>query len=228
VTARRTYRILFIGPPGAGKGTYAKHLEGRLGVPHISTGTMLRRCVAKDAPGAEKVRYHLDRGELIPDNMMIEIIKRRLSEEDTKNGFMLDGFPRTLVQAKMLDGLLDSMGLGLDYIFNIWTPYNKIVQRALNRAHCEACGRIYNLKNEDISPELLCDTCGGKLVRRGDDRAETLWHRLEVYDEKTRPIVEFYSERPQFHEIYTGGPVEDGLGKMIDIIEAAEREHDCA
>ena len=218
----KTYRILFIGPPGSGKGTYSRYLSRHFGVPHISTGEMLREAVEAGDSLGEKVKGYLERGELVPDDIMIALFEKRIDMDDTKAGFMLDGFPRTIVQAKMLDKMFKSKGKDFDYIFNLWTPYNKIVRRALNRVQCEDCGKIYNLKNNPPKVAGVCDICGGKVSRRGDDTEETLWHRLKVYDEMTKPIIDFYSNRDNFFEIYTGGPVQEGLDEMMEIISSSK------
>ncbi len=208
---------MFLGPPGSGKGTYSSYLSVYLDVPHISTGEMLREVVESGSELGKKIDGFLDRGELVSDDIMIEIFKRRILMDDTKNGFVLDGFPRTITQAKMLDEMHESIGC-FDYIFSLWTPYDQIIKRALKRAQCDDCGKIYNLKNSPPKIDGVCDICGGKIVDRDDDNEKILHHRLKVYDEITKPLVEYYSDRDSFYTIYSGGPAQEGNDEITGII----------
>jgi len=219
----RRYRILFLGPPGSGKGTYAGSLSKRYRIPHVSTGQILREAVESGSDCGNKVAPFLERGELVPDEIMIEIFQRCLSMSDMENGFILDGFPRTLDQAKLLEALFEKMNIGFDFIFNLWMPYDEIIERALGRANCESCGKIYNMIDRPPKVDSVCDDCGGRIVRRVDDTEEMLRHRLAVYDENTAPIIEYYSNKRDgcFHNIYSGGPPEEGLDEMVDIIETS-------
>ncbi len=219
-----TYRLPLIGPPGSGKGTYAERLARRFDIPHIATGDMLREAVKNGSKLGEKVKQYLDKGELVPDDVMIEVIRDRLARDDAQKGFSLDGFPRTLEQAKMLDETMGAMDADFDYIFYVWASPDEIVERTVDRVQCENCGKVYNLKNNPPAKDNVCDVCGGKVYQRDDDTEETVRRRLDVYEEKTRPIIEHYSNHSRFFKIYTGGPVGVAEVEMLKIIDETGRD----
>jgi len=188
-------RIVMVGPPGAGKGTQAKLLAGRLGVPHISTGDMFRSARAECSPLGKQVSEYLDRGELVPDDLTVAVVKRRLSKTDCASGFVLDGFPRSIVQAEELEKFLTGNRLGLTHVINVQVGERKIVERLTARRSCQRCGAIYNLLTQPPKRPGTCDACGGTLVRRSDDEEETITRRLRVYESETAPLLHFYTER---------------------------------
>ena len=219
------FRFLLIGPPGSGKGTYSERLARRFEVPHIATGDMLREAVESGTEMGKIVEGYLDRGELVPDELIIKVVEQRLLRPDARKGFSLDGFPRTLPQAKMLDELMTKMGWDFDYIFFVWADREEIIERTVNRVQCEDCGEVYNLKNNPPKEPGVCDQCGGKVIKREDDTEEMILHRFKVYDEKTAPMVDHYSSHPNFYSVNTGGPVGRAEKKMLELIK--ENEENC-
>jgi len=185
-------RIILLGPPGSGKGTQAKFLSKRYGIPHIAMGDILREEVAKKTPLGEKVNVYMSKGELVPDEIVIEVLKKRLQEADCTNGFILDGFPRTLNQAKALDNMLSELNLKIDAVIYIEVPDEEIMKRLSLRRTCKVCGRIYNLHYNPPKQDGKCDVCGGELIIRNDDKPEVIKNRLKVYNEQTKPLVNYY------------------------------------
>ena len=186
------YRLMMLGPPGAGKGTQAKRLAERLDIPHVSTGDMLREARRKQTELGEKAAEFMNAGKLVPDEVVIGIVRERLEEDDAHRGFILDGFPRTLPQAKALA----KMGVELDFVINIEVSDDEVVKRLGGRISCPECGAVYH---EEASPPVeddVCDACGNRgLVKREDDRPEAIRKRLEGYHRQTSPLIEFYSEQ---------------------------------
>jgi adenylate kinase len=187
--------IVMMGPPGAGKGTQAKFLSQKFGIPHISTGDMLREEISAGSPLGRKVEEIIKSGKLVEDSLMIDIIKERLSRKDVEKGFILDGFPRTLSQAEALDKLLDSMGKGIQYSIYVEVPEAVIVQRLSARRVCPQCGRIYNMISNPPKHDETCDVCGVKLIIRDDDKPETVKERYKIYAEMTAPVIDYYRKR---------------------------------
>lgn len=187
-------RIILLGPPGSGKGTQAKLLSKRYGIPHIAMGDILREEVAKKTPLGEKVEVYMSKGELVPDEVAIEVLKKRLREADCSNGFILDGFPRTLNQAKALDDMLSGLNLKIDAVIYIEVPDGEIIKRLSLRRTCKVCGRVYNLHYNPPKQDGICDVCGGELIIRDDDRPEVIRNRLKVYNEQTKPLVDYYEK----------------------------------
>ena len=185
-------RIILLGPPGSGKGTQAKLLSKRYGIPHIAMGDILREEVARKTPLGEKVNVYMSKGELVPDEIVIEVLKKRLQEADCTNGFILDGFPRTLNQAKALDNMLSELNLKIDAVIYIEVPDEEIMKRLSLRRTCKVCGRIYNLHYNPPKQDGKCDVCGGELIIRDDDKPEVIKNRLKVYNEQTKPLVDYY------------------------------------
>jgi adenylate kinase len=177
-------KLIFLGPPGAGKGTQAERIAERFEIAHLSTGDMLRAEIRNATPLGAAAKAYIDRGELVPDNVIIDMVKERITREDCKNGFLLDGFPRTVIQAEALSEATD-----VDFAVNIDVPAERLVARISGRRMCPDCGAAYHVS---MYSEPVCRKCGGKLYQRDDDREETVANRLKVYTEKTAPLIAFY------------------------------------
>ncbi|MDI3472108.1 MAG: adenylate kinase [Thermotogaceae bacterium] len=187
--------LLFMGPPGAGKGTQAKRISQKYNIPHISTGDMLREAVAKGTELGLKVKEVMERGELVSDELINEIVEERLSQKDCDNGFILDGYPRTLVQAQSLDEILKKLSKKLDRVIFVDVPEERLVLRITSRRVCPKCGRVYNLISLKPKVDEQCDDCGVKLLQRDDDKEETVRQRYKVYMESTQPLINYYKEK---------------------------------
>lgn len=214
----RKYHILLLGPPGSGKGTYAEGLAHELDLLHVATGDILREKVEEGDELAEEISSYIDNGELVPDEMIIRIIRDILTSDKVRKGFTLDGFPRTLPQAKMLDDMMEDLGWDFDYIFYVWAEKERIVERLANRVQCENCGAIYNMEDNPPENDSICDVCGEKMHHRPDDNRKVILHRFEVYEKDTAPVVDHYRGHPAFFKIYTGGPVGVAQIEMMNII----------
>lgn len=182
--------LILLGAPGAGKGTQAEVICDKLGVPTISTGNIIREALSKGTEMGIKAKSFIDAGQLVPDEVVIGIIKERLAKDDCKNGFILDGFPRTIPQAEALD----AMGVVIDKVIDIEVSDDKIVQRLSGRRVCADCGASYHLEYKKPEKEGICNVCGGKLVQRKDDHPDTVLDRLKVYHEQTEPLKDYYSK----------------------------------
>lgn len=183
--------LIFLGAPGAGKGTQAEIVCDKLGIPAISTGNMLREAVKNGTPAGLAAKEYMDRGDLVPDEAVIGILKDRIAQDDCKNGFILDGFPRTVEQAEALD----KMGVNIDKVIEISVPDEKIIARLSGRRVCEGCGASYHIDYKPTKAEGICDSCGAKVVQRVDDKPETVLSRLETYREKTAPLKGYYEAK---------------------------------
>jgi adenylate kinase len=186
--------IILIGPPGAGKGTQAKRMIDRLGVPQISTGDMFRAAVKEGTPMGLKAKECMDKGALVPDDIVIGVVKERFQKPDAQKGFVLDGFPRTLEQAKALDGLLKDMGKKLDHVVVIEVPDDFLVERLTGRRTCKGCGYMHHVKFDPPKKEGVCDKCSGELYLRDDDKEATIRDRLTTYHGQTSPLIEYYGK----------------------------------
>ena len=193
--------FIFLGAPGAGKGTQAELLSWKLNIPHISTGDILRDEVKKGTLLGEKVMAFMSKGELVPDGLILEVVKKRLKEKDCKEGFILDGFPRTLVQAESLDRLLNEIGKKIDRVIKIKVTDETIIKRLSARLVCELCGADYNLETRPPKEAGRCDLCGGELEQRIDDNREVILNRLEVYVRQTQPLESYYQGQGKLIEI---------------------------
>lgn len=183
--------LIFLGAPGAGKGTQAEVVCNELNIPAISTGNMLREAVKNGTPAGLAAKECMDKGDLVPDEIVIGILKDRIAQDDAKNGFILDGFPRTVSQAEALE----KMGVQIDKVVEIHVPDEKITARMSGRRVCEGCGNSYHIEYKPTKVEGICDACGAKVVQRVDDKPETVLSRLETYHEKTAPLKDFYASK---------------------------------
>jgi len=188
-------RVILLGPPGCGKGTQAEIICKNFEIPHISTGDILRDNVKRGTEIGSRAKSFMDSGSLVPDEIIIGTIKDRFSEDDCKNGFLLDGFPRTIAQAEALDKLLKKMKIHLDYIINIDVPDENIINRISKRLSCSNCGDVYNLMFKKPKKEMVCDSCGFMLHQRDDDKEEVIRNRLEVYRKQTAPLIQYYNKK---------------------------------
>jgi adenylate kinase len=211
--------IVLLGAAGAGKGTQAAKLVDEYGLTHISTGDIFRKNVAEGTPLGVEAKRYMDAGELVPDDVVIAMVKDRLSQPDCEQGFMLDGFPRTLPQAEALDSALEEMGKSLDAVISIEVPRDVLVDRLTSRRQCRDCGRIYNVKGDMPEVDMVCDTCGGEVYQRDDDTVEAVSKRLDDYDAITSALVPYYAERGIVHAIDGDRPVE---AVFADITRALE------
>ncbi|HJQ36934.1 MAG TPA: adenylate kinase [Thermoanaerobaculia bacterium] len=208
-------KIIFIGPPGSGKGTQAKRLASRFAIPHISTGDMLREAVAAGTPVGQKAASIMASGALVPDDVMIEIIDHRLAQSDAEQGFILDGFPRTLVQAEKLDGLVGNGKSNLR-VLQLLVPDEAIVRRISLRRTCAQCGAIYHLENNPPASDSVCDRCGAEVIARPDDNEEAVRKRLEAFHRQTLPVATYYKSKSILREV-------DGVGPVDEVFERIEK-----
>lgn len=213
--------IVMLGAPGSGKGTVAKMLAKKTGLPHISTGDMFREQIKKETELGKLANSYMSQGQLVPDEVTIGIVKDRLSWDDVKNGVILDGFPRTIEQAKVLDEILKEQGKEVTVVPELVIPDQIIIERILNRATCsnKECGAIYNTKFKPSKVEGICDVCGSPLVTRTDDNEETIKNRLEVYRENSKELIEFYKEKGVLRTITPEDPTADNASEQaVEII----------
>ena len=211
-------RVVLLGPPGAGKGTQAKLLRDRFEACQISTGDILRKAVADKTPLGREGEGYLNRGELVPDDVIVRLVGERLKQTDCARGFVLDGFPRTLPQARSLEGILKEMALPLDGVLSIQVPQDVIVQRLAGRRNCQNCGALYHVNFDPPRNGETCDRCDGRLQQRDDDREETITTRLRVYESQTAPLASYYRERGNLREINGVGKVEDIQKRIVEAL----------
>ena len=188
-------RIILLGPPGAGKGTQAANIVDKYNIPHISTGDIFRKNIKEGTELGKKAKAYMDRGELVPDSLVIEIVEDRLLEDDAKDGFMLDGFPRTVNQAEALDKVLQKNNCKIDSVINISVDSNILIERAVGRRICKNCGATYHIKFNAPANEGICNKCSGELYQRSDDNEDTVTNRIKVYTDETSPLINYYTEK---------------------------------
>ncbi len=206
-------KIIMLGAPGAGKGTQAKKIAAKYQIPHISTGDIFRANIKKGTELGNKAKTYMEQGLLVPDELVCDLVVDRVRQEDCTNGYVLDGFPRTIPQAESLQSALKALGESIDYAINIEVPDENIISRMGGRRACPACGATYH--KENIPPKIagICDVCGAKLILRDDDKPETVKKRLDVYHEQTQPLIEFYTAGNVLVEV-------DGTQPMETVFEA--------
>ncbi len=208
--------LILLGAPGVGKGTQGVLISKEYGIPQISTGDILRKEVKEETELGKKAKQYMDKGELVPDDIIIDMMEKRIKEDDCKNGFILDGFPRTTAQAEAFDEMLKKNSLNLDKVLLIDVPEEEIVERLTGRRVCPNCGAVYHIKNNPPKQEGICDKCGSKLIQRDDDTEEVVRNRLEVYKKSTMPLVEYYEKQQKLVRI-------DGTGEIEEIFERIKK-----
>lgn len=215
-------RLIILGAPGSGKGSQCKWIKEDYDVPHISTGDILRKNIAEETELGLKAKGFIDRGELVPDELVIDLLKNRLEEPDCKSkGFLLDGFPRTLAQAKALDEYLNENGIKIDKVINLHVPDDEIMVRAINRRTCENpdCKEIYHMIYNPPKVEGVCDKCGSKLFIRKDDNEETVSNRLHVYHKQTEPLIQYYTEAGVLATVVGQEKFEDTVALVKEVLK---------
>lgn len=207
-------RLILLGPPGAGKGTQATNIVKEYGITHISTGDIFRYNIKNQTELGKKVKEFLDNGKLVPDELTIDLVWDRLSKEDCKNGFLLDGFPRTINQAKALQEGLKERGLKLDKVINIDVDKNILVKRLSGRRVCKECGETYHIENKPTKKEGICDKCSSEVIQRADDNEITVLERIEVYEKQTFPLIDFYTDLGLILTVDGTLPIEDVFSQI--------------
>ena len=211
-------KIIMLGAPGAGKGTQAKMIADKYGVPHISTGDIFRANIKNGTELGMEAKKYMDQGLLVPDELTVRILLDRVAQDDCKNGYVLDGFPRTIPQAEVLDSELTKLGDHIDYAINVDVPDENIVKRMSGRRACLTCGATYHIEHVPPKKEGICDVCGSELVLRDDDKPETVKNRLNVYHEQTQPLIDFYTEKGVLKTVDGTVPIEEGFAAITAIL----------
>lgn len=210
-------RLVFLGAPGVGKGTQAEQVSSKFGYPKISTGDLLRDAVRNKTALGVQAKAFMDRGQLVPDSVVIGLVKEKLNEPATVKGFLLDGFPRTVAQAQELDKILKGKGQRLDRVINVTVPRSEVVRRLSGRRSCPKCQAVFHMESAPPKREGVCDRCGTTLAQRNDDRKETVETRLTVYDEQTAPLIAYYRERDLLSDLDGAGPIDLVQRRLVDL-----------
>lgn len=211
--------IILLGPPGAGKGTQAQLMVSRYHIPQISTGDILREAVRKESALGKKAKSFMEKGQLVPDDVVIGIVEERLNDSDCHSGFILDGFPRTIPQAEALQGILQKMGKTLDHVLNIEVDFEELVRRLTGRRTCKLCGAMYHIIFSPPKEKDICDRCGGPLYQREDDQEETIRMRLKEYERQTAPLIQYYQTKGLLRSIDGIGTQSQIFDRIVQIIE---------
>jgi len=214
-------RLILLGGPGVGKGTQAQKLSQKFKLAHISTGDILRQSIKDGKELGVMAKSYMDRGLLVPDEVVIGIIKDRLSQPDIKSGFILDGFPRTVPQAEALDAITAEMKIPIEAVVNIKARGDIIVERLSGRRTCKDCQTVYHIKYSPTKKEGICDKCGGKLYQRDDDKEETIRKRLDVYEKQTSPLLEYYQKAKKLLDVNGEVPIEEVYDSIIEVLKKA-------
>ncbi len=211
-------KLILLGPPGSGKGTQAKLLEGKFGIPKISTGDILRQAIKENSQLGEKAQTYIEAGDLVPDEVVIELIKERIKEKDCEKGYILDGFPRTIVQAEKLAETLKEMDQKIDIVIDLEVDEEELLVRLAGRDTCKNCGAMFHEKTRAPKNRGVCDNCGGELYQRPDDNEETILKRLEVYHRETAPLKEFYKMQGNLQTAKGFGSVDDIFSRVCSLV----------
>lgn len=213
-------KVIMLGAPGAGKGTQAKKIAAKYHVPHISTGDIFRANIKNGTELGKKAKTYMDQGLLVPDELVVDLVVDRVNQEDCGDGYVLDGFPRTIPQAEALDKALAALGQKVDYAINVEVPDENIVTRMGGRRACVGCGATYHLEYAPTKEEGICDACGGNLILRDDDKPETVQKRLNVYHEQTQPLIDFYKNKGVLKEVDGTVDMNDVFNAIVKVLES--------
>ena len=212
-------KIIMLGAPGAGKGTQAKKIAAKYQIPHISTGDIFRANIKNGTELGKKAKTYMDQGLLVPDELTCDLVVDRIQQPDAANGYVLDGFPRTIPQAKALEAALEKMGTDIDYAINVDVPDANIVKRMSGRRACVTCGATYHIEHIPPKVEGICDRCGGELILRSDDKPETVQKRLDVYHAQTQPLIDFYESKKKLVTVDGTKDMEDVFADITAVLE---------
>lgn len=213
-------RLVLLGPPGAGKGTQAVKIAAKYDVPHISTGDILRENVKAGTPLGKKAKEYMDQGALVPDDLVIELVEDRLTRDDCKNGFLLDGFPRTVYQAEKFDTYLADNHMELTVVLDIAVPQEILLPRMIGRRVCKVCGATYHISNMPPKKDGICDVCGGEVYQRADDTEETVRNRFVVYEKQTAPLIDYYERAQKIAHVNGAAGLDEVFSTIVDILGA--------
>ncbi len=213
-------KIIMLGAPGAGKGTQAKRIADKCGIPHISTGDIFRANIKNGTELGAKAKSYMDKGALVPDELVCDLVVDRIQQKDCENGYILDGFPRTIPQAEALEAALNAIGQKVDFAIDIEVPDDNIINRMAGRRACVGCGATYHILFNPTKVENVCDVCGEKLILRDDDKPETVKSRLTVYHDQTQPLIDFYTERKVLAEVDGTQSMDKVFSDILEIIGA--------
>ena len=213
-------KIIMLGAPGAGKGTQAKKIAAKYQIPHISTGDIFRANIKNGTELGKQAKTYMDQGLLVPDELVVNLVVDRVNQEDCKNGYILDGFPRTIPQAESLDAALAKMGEKVDFAINVEVPDENIVNRMSGRRACVDCGATYHIVYAPTKEENICDNCHGELILREDDKPETVQKRLNVYHEQTQPLIDYYTEKNILVEVDGTVDIDEVFAAIVNVLGA--------
>lgn len=213
-------KIIMLGAPGAGKGTQAKKIAAKFSIPHISTGDIFRANIKNGTELGKKAKTYMDQGLLVPDELVVDLVVDRVNQEDCRDGYVLDGFPRTIPQAEALDKALAELGQKVDYAIDVDVPDENIIRRMGGRRACVTCGATYHLEYAPTEKDGICDTCGGGLILRDDDKPETVKKRLSVYHEQTQPLIDYYTNADILKTVDGTADIEDVFRAIVEILGA--------
>jgi adenylate kinase len=211
-------RLILLGAPGAGKGTQAKKLIEKYGIPQISTGDILRQNVADGTPLGKEAKSYMDKGELVPDRIILGLVEDRLKKDDCKKGYILDGFPRNIAQAEALDKMLNDLNMPLDAALSVDVPFDDLMKRLTGRRTCRNCQQMYNIYFSPPQKDGVCDKCGGELYQRDDDKEETIRNRLEVYQKSTAPLIDYYRSKGILRSVDGTGSIDDIFNRICAVL----------